>query len=543
MIHSIEINDFRALKNINLTLGNMITVISGRNGLGKSTILALLGNTCEFKVKDGKTIFNTQFRTEFGEIFKASEEFDKSGPNKCKINFSNRENPSQIIESKICRVSWQAQKRKKGDKGIDSTDDVKGTKRFRMIPETKTGNEKNSKKMEWPTLYLGLSRLYPIGEAKEDNRFKVSTIKLTEEEKRYFTNHYVNILNINEDDELCVDVIDIGETSRKKGIGINTKQYSSISNSAGQDNIGQIIMNILSFKRLKANNSSYKGGLLLIDEIEATLHPVAQVKLVDYLYKECKNLNLQVVFTTHSVSLLKKISKKILHNNEVNNNYEVYYMTRNNGPLTVHRNPQFSFIESDLTLATPGSNIPKIPVYCEDDEGRWFFERLVKKHKLRLNLIKVKLSCDALIQLNKNDPGYFSNVIFALDGDVKDEDIIGFKNIIKLPGTQRPEKEIYDFLLNLTCDSQLWEDGEDIGFTKENIKENGPESAKYDGKPREKYKKWFQDNEIIFEELDLFDYWIDENKTLYDKFNKEFIDCYNNIARRKLIAEIKGGQK
>ena len=87
MIHSIELIDFRDLKNVTINLGKYITAISGRNGLGKSTILALLGNACEIKTKDGKTLFNTQFRTEFSEIFKASPLFDLSGSNKCKINF------------------------------------------------------------------------------------------------------------------------------------------------------------------------------------------------------------------------------------------------------------------------------------------------------------------------------------------------------------------------------------------------------------------------------------------------------------------------
>lgn len=526
MIHSIEINDFRALKDVRLILGNKITVISGRNGLGKSTILALLGNTCEFKMKDGITVFGTQFRTEFSEVFKASEEFDKSGPNKCVVNFSEKTNPSVVTERKVCRVSWQTQK-------------GKDEKRFRMIPETKTSTVKNSRKMEWPTLYLGLSRLYPIGEAKENDEFKVNSVRLSEEEEEYFVQNYIDILNLSEENELCVDIIEISETARKKGVGVNTNLYSSITNSAGQDNIGQIIMTVLSFKRLKKNNKSYKGGLLLIDEFEATLHPVAQNKLLKYLYRECKELSLQVVFTTHSVSLLENISGKILHNNNDNNNYEVYYMTKNNGPLKVYRNPAFSIIKNDLMLANPGSNIRRIPVYCEDDEGRWFFENLIKKHKIRLNLIKVKLSCDALIQLNKNDPVYFSNVIFALDGDVPDEDICNFNNFIKLPGNVRPEKVIYDFLLDLSSDSELWEIGQGLGFYKDSIRENGPESNKYQGADREKYKAWFKENEAIFDALDVFNFWAEENKNDFDEFNKRFVECFNIIAKRSMISEIK----
>ncbi|WP_027633401.1 AAA family ATPase [Clostridium hydrogeniformans] len=525
MIHSIEIKDFRALKNVNINLGKYITAISGRNGLGKSTILALLGNTCELKVKEGKTLFDTQFRTEFSEIFKASKEFDKSGSDKFKVNFNDISNPDKISDCKISRVTWQ-----------------KG-KRFRVIPETKNEKEKNSRKKELPSIYLGLSRLYPIGEVS-DEEINIKNIKLEEEEEIYFVDNYIDILNLkmDEGENLSFEMIDIGRTRRKKGIGVCTSTYSSITNSAGQDNIGQIIMSILSFRKLSKNNKNYNGGLLLIDEIDAALHPIAQIKLVRFLYKACKELKLQVVFTTHSVSLLKYLCSKVLHNKNTNvNNYEIHYLTTNNGPLKVLRNTEFPIIENDLMLSQPGSNIKKITVYSEDSEGRWFFQKLTEKYSLYLDVIKVKLSYESLLQLNKNDPLYFSNVLFVLDGDVKSIEESGNSkgNIIKLPGEVRPEQVIYEFLLNLSSDSQLWENGLNIGFSKESIEENGPLSQKFDGKDRERYKKWFNENLGIIESLDVFGYWIKENEEMYNNFIERFKSSYNTIAKRKLSPIIK----
>lgn len=526
MIHSIEINDFRALKNVNIKLGKYITAISGRNGLGKSTILALLGNACELKIKEGKTLFNTQFRTEFSEVFKASKTFDLSGSNKCKINFSEAEKPETIVETKVCRVSWQNN----------------GT-RFRIIPETITKDEKNSKKKEWPSIYLGLSRLYPIGEVNDES-ISVKEFKFTSEEEKYFIDNYLEILNLKTqnkiESEICVDMIDIGKTTRKKGIGISTPNYESITNSAGQDNIGQIIMAILSFERLSVN-SNYKGGLLLIDEIEATLHPVAQIKLVNFLYKACKKLSLQVVFTSHSVSLLKELSIKILHNSKDTNNYEIYYLSKGNGPLVTYKNPSFSAIQNDLTLAPAGSNIKKITVYSEDDEGRWFFEKLVQKYSLYLDVVRTKLSCDILLQLNKNDPKYFSNVIIVVDGDVSDGNIEKANisgNLIKIPGSFRPEEVIYNFLMDLDSDSEIFGIGFEIGFSKESIIENGPDSTKYQGLKREKFKKWFNDNLQIIESLNVFDYWANENQEQVDGFIINFKKSYNTIAKRILNPEI-----
>lgn len=525
MIHSIELIDFRNLKNVTINLGKYITAISGRNGLGKSTILALLGNTCEIKIKDGKTLFNTQFRTEFSEIFKASPLFDQSGSNKCKINFCDINNKNTITESKICRTTWQ----------------VNGT-RFRVIPETKDGINNNSRKKEWPSLYLGLSRLYPIGEVS-DEKIKVKNIKL-EKEEEYFKKNYIDILNLQFEnkDEVCVDMIDIGDSARKKGIGINTDKYSSITNSAGQDNIGQIIMAVMSFRKLKKEYKGYKGGLLLIDEIEATLHPIAQIKLLEFLYRACKELNLQVVFTTHSVSLLEVLSQKILNNDSsYMNDYEVYYSTKSNGELVFYRNPSFPIMKSDLVLAMPGSNIEKITIYSEDAEGRWFLKKLIDKYSMFVRCIETKLPCSILLQLNQNDPLYFSNIIFILDGDVQDQDIKNsnkFGNIVKLPGKVRPEQIIYEFLLELETDSQLWQNGLQVSFTKETIIEYGPYSDKYRGKEREKFKKWFNDNLQLFEALNVFDYWVEKNKDEVDKFIESFRKAYNKIAKRKLQTTI-----
>ena len=516
MINSLEINNFRIFKNSHIKLGKHITAIAGKNGIGKSTILALLGNSCELKSQFGKTIFNTPFRTEFSEIFKASKEFDKSGSNMCKINFSDLSNIDKIIESKVCRVTWQKN-------------------RFRIIPETK-GENANSRKKELPSLYLGLSRLFPVGEANSDG-IKVESVKLNDDEKLYFMEHYREILNLDFNDECNVDFINLGETKRKKSVGITTSTYSSITNSAGQDNIGQIILSVLSFKRLYDNKDyNWNGGILLIDELDATLHPHSQIKLVDYLFSECKKMNMQVIFTTHSTTLLKYISTKTLYNKEdIINNYEIVYITKSNGPLNILQNPSYLIMENDLNIASALDSLKKINVYSEDEECRWLLKKLVGKFNIYINPIKIQLGCEQLLRLNKADPKYFSNIMFILDGDVGDDKIkknSNFNNIVKLPGNVRPEELIYNFLDDLDSDDLFWANTFHIGFNKESLHEHGPHSSKYQGKERDRFKQWFNDNLHIFESFDVFDSWKEHNEEDYNKFINEFTNTYNTIAKR-----------
>ena len=51
--------------------------------------------------------------------------------------------------------------------------------------------------------------------------------------------------------------------------------------------------------------------LLLIDEVELALHPIAQVKFYDYLKLKADEKNLAVVISTHSSSLIKHAEKRI----------------------------------------------------------------------------------------------------------------------------------------------------------------------------------------------------------------------------------------
>lgn len=162
--------------------------------------------------------------------------------------------------------------------------------------------------MQIPVIYLGLSRLFPIGEANEDS-IKANKIKFDDEQKKWFIEKYTEILSIY-DNIADINNFSIGETDKKKGVGIETDKYDYLTNSSGQDNLGQILMSVLSFKRLKYTREEWTGGLVLIDEIDATLHPAAQKRLIDLLVKEAKTNDIQVVVTTHSSDLLKHICTK-----------------------------------------------------------------------------------------------------------------------------------------------------------------------------------------------------------------------------------------
>lgn len=344
MYKLLKLNDFRQFKNMNILLGKNITVLAGRNSTGKSTILGVLANSGELKKKDGTTYSNRRFRAEFSEIFHGSKKYDASGSDRIQIDIVDEND--NIIDYRKFRTAWQNEK---------------GKDRFRVIPiKFLDGGKKTEAKMQIPVSYLGLSRLFPIGEANEEKIVKNKINFMDDKQKNWFIEQYKQILSLY-DTVTDISNYSIGETDKKKGVGIETDKYDYLTNSSGQDNLGQILMAILSFKRLKLQREDWTGGLLLIDEIDATLHPAAQKRLIDLLIKEAKINNIQVVVTTHSSDLLKHICNKTVHNSDSkNNNVELYYFTNGNRHLEMRRNPEYSTIENDLLVESMLQNANKV---------------------------------------------------------------------------------------------------------------------------------------------------------------------------------------
>lgn len=531
MYKELKIHDFRLFAEQDIKLGKYITVLAGRNSTGKSTILGMLGNSSEIKKKDGTTYTGGQFRAEFSEIFKGSRSFDVSKSNRFELIMSD--DGESVSEKCFFRTSWQ-----KYSNEEDSPE------RFRIIPCRTLDGKKTEAKMEYPVLYLGLSRLFPIGESNDSSINQQHVKFSSKEHEKWFLEKYVHILSL-QDTVNEVSNFSIGETDKKKGVGINTDKYDYLTNSSGQDNLGQILLALLSFKRLRENSGDkWRGGLLLIDEIESTLHPSAQARLLDVLLQESRSTGVQIVFTTHSLSLLKNICKKTEHNNSaVNNGVELYYLTNANRKLEVKRNVDYFAIECDLLVQSIVQNGHKIRVYTEDAEARWVLLHIVQPYTAYLNILDVNVGCHSLMSLYSADTAYFGNSIIVLDGDVTDKTLNvvpkkvreHFGNIIKLPGSSRPEQVIYEYLLSLSPEHEFWlQAGAGLNWTY--FKENGPDSTAYQNeRERDRYKKWFQEHEKLFDTYHLFDYWINDNSDTVTTFLKSFIAAYNAVAERVLV--------
>ena len=73
---------------------------------------------------------------------------------------------------------------------------------------------------------------------------------------------------------------------------------------------GLTLLQLLKFLNDYANRDNNIPKLIVIDEIEIALHPLAQERLVERLKIFCTEYNLIVIFATHSFHIIEQINKK-----------------------------------------------------------------------------------------------------------------------------------------------------------------------------------------------------------------------------------------
>jgi hypothetical protein len=425
--------------------------------------------------------------------------------------------------------------------------------RFRVIPYLK-GNI-SSRKKELAVIHLGLSRLFPLGEADNYDVVGIRKSQGNEEDYKWFIEKAQHILQMRRTPINNVEAVDLhGNVPDKKTVGLNTSIYNALSNSSGQDNVSQILSAFICFRNLeKQLADNYPGGILLIDEIDSTLHPVAQKRLLETIVEECRKNYVQVCFTTHSLYLLEEICFKICHNktDEIND-IELSYLSNGGERYEIFPNPQFDFIKNDLKQEmAPFAGTRRITVYTEDSEARWFLNKLLL-HFNFLDSVNVldhlTIGCNELRSLCKADPIYFNEILCVLDGDAYKNNQEESANVIFLPEKgKNPEQTFLDFL----CDAQQtvvsFYDQTDVRMnllTREIFIEKRENLTKENGKlDREGAKKWFNEVLPYFDKYGLFDYWLAANLEQTECFKVDFMNAYNNIAKKlriKLISEEAG---
>lgn len=521
-IDGIKLINFRGIENEALELGEYITVLAGKNGTMKSTMLGLIAHpfTSPNKAKD---ILGHPLKTNLSDVFKLSPEKDNSKYSySLYLTTSNNEKLREII-----RV-WYYQ----------------NGNRFRVFVGEK--NIKDVGNFLLNTCYINLKRLFPIIDTKAKERENIS---IDESDARFIFEQYQSIFQRTSFQSTKV----VSQDNMKDTLGPSDTYYDFNSISSGEDNLGHILIKLLAFKNNLINNDGNLNGILCIDEIEASMHPVAQEKLFNILYLFAKQYHIQIVFTTHSLYLIQHIvNQQVMGKKGISINIlSTQYVSE--GKFRVVHNPDYKTAYKELTFRDKDDfDLYKPNIILEDKVAGDFFRRIIKTRDIldNVNLITDLAENDVgntytyLKSLIKKGTLLLEDSIIIFDADVDISDI----KTNTVPYFKFYDKDNYAIEKRIV----KWIYDLDAGhpFFKSIKKEKASFIADFTSA-----KINFLDDDIKVKqwEIKIFKKWVDNNKPLFNKcltqyvnfeqnsftkFKSDVINAINKKRREKSLREL-----
>lgn len=565
MIKKIHFNQYRKLKDLDIEFTKNINIISGTNGTCKTSILHLCSNA--FQAPKKNYIANNKVITTINTInMLTNPKIETLTKGDKKYN-----NPAPNFDGPLFNITYFD--------GVNldfrrhNTDsELSKHKRYRIILKYPKNKKMSLKTLA--TIYLGLPRLYPFGEIddkeKTNNSIKIRNItnKLPDEYQEELYKLYKELTGIYIKQAKNIKIENI---KSRTDFDTDVEGIDSNTISAGEDNIMIILTALVSLKYYY-NNISNKDNevisMLLIDELDATLHPEMQIKIFNKILEYSRNYKIQVIFTSHSFTLIEHAKK---------NKQNLIYIQNKRTTVKLMENPDIYKIKMDLYNETSINLFKnsKIPVFTEDDEARFVLNILFSQYKIDLNnlfhLVKANMGNTCITQIFEDEYMYKNTVglIAILDGDCKtnmlketneeldnntnsnrkDYTYYFNHNIMWLPGDKSPEILFFEYALNIYNDESSkfhnFDDVQNHGYSYKYfdnyIKPHLEECLKIENASdkRKKAKKIFKEFSEFFKCI--ITYWIiDENnskevnkfysllKSLYKK-NADINNCNPNF--------------
>ena len=482
-IEKIVIEKFRTIENQEIILGDNLTIISGKNGTMKSSILGLIAHPFS-SPNEAVDSFGVNLKTDMKDVFYLSLEKDKEI---YRYNLVLKTDKNEYISEPIRVYPRPSEKRHRVTVGKDNT---KGLGNFSLN-----------------TAYINLKRVYPIVETQAES----NNSSLDPEEKKFIAEGYYKMLQREDFSEPVM----VEEKRRKNTFGPSpTAAYDFKSISSGEDNIGYILNKMYAFIKYHSEERKLQG-ILCIDEVEASLHPIAQKCFLEYLLDWSKKYHIQVVVTTHSLFFIQcslERQEKEKNKNTIAINMISTAFVSNNHYRVIH-NPTYPVAYKELTLDNLNELMEsyRIDVLCEDNIAEYFLKTIISSRAIRsrLNFMHDMIyehkgtSCDTYKALMRNGEKLLENAIVVFDSDVDVSKVKKNVSFLKLPSYYGMplEKELVKYIHELDGDDKFFQKFEKErqsflrDFGKYNITNYEVEQMKQDNVS--KYKNWFKSDRKI----------------------------------------------
>lgn len=541
MIKSIQITQYRKLKDLTLSFSPNLNSISGTNGTCKTSLLHLFSNafqavtkTCDW-VNDPKCLpvisaVNALTNPKVESLTRGDKQYN---------------DPAHGVSGILFTVDYY-DREPLGFRRHNSSI----TTRYAVKPKYQRGS--GDALPYCPVIYLGLSRLVPFGEFQNDEALSGVKKSLPDKYLKEIADLYLSFTHYN---VTYSSTQQMGDFKTRAEFLSDTEGIDSNTISAGEDNLYIILTALVSLKYYyeSIRSSRTVESVLLVDELDATLHPAFQMKLLKLMREFSANYKIQVIFTTHSMSTLEDM---------LENKDNVIYLIDNFTSVIQMQEPDIQKIKMHLSTLTH-EDIYKdkvIPIFTEDAEARFllnlllsFFENKKASEFLGVkrffHLVEVNLGADSLRGIFSDDKLLRMTMrsICVLDGDKTSKTS---NCIVALPGKNgspsekmSPEKLLFDYAQKLYDeDSSFWTDRTilDRGYGKqfylEKIKtpiekyKQDVEAGLTTKKEREFNKDLFNSHLGFFEFL--FKHWMNNpvNNPEVERFYSELKTLFKKVA-------------
>ena len=331
-LYKIEIEDFRHIKNLEINFSHPVTVISGSNKIGKTSILLLIACSHVHFKKYDSTKPDTELRDhKWSDV----------------LSFTNYET---VNNNYIYKLKWR--------KGNDDREGIgKRTASSRawtgLAKYSSDRNRINAKIRDKEVRLIDLERILPARNFSNSLFRKIGQLNLQNRLSEDIEKAFAYVFELDPQ----IEIYNIGSHVNKVAYLIkpdNDDSYSSYNAASGEESLLNILEDIFA----APNNS-----LILIDEIEAGFHPTIQRKLADIIEYVSWHHKKQFIITTHSPTLMGAFPQisRVFIDKKLNGTYESI--------SKISRNTAFSKMDS--------LSHPLINLYCEDEEAKFIIRNLL----------------------------------------------------------------------------------------------------------------------------------------------------------------------
>lgn len=313
-LKSIKFEPFRHIPSLELNFIHPISVITGTNRIGKTTILmAIACSHLKFKKKSPKN--GNSVRQTWSDLMKFTSHDVQNGDWNYYITYkrgNRHDDPPKRGQRKQLTKKWN-------------------------------GIGKKESQIDRDVVFIEIDRVLPIRnyndvifqKSRNSTLVSFSNVAIIQELLSYVLEEtfHLNIIK----QYLDKDVLKFE----------NAFSYSSFNSASGEDVVSRVIIDMV---------EAPQNSMILIDEIEIGLHPKIQRGLVDVINYIARYDHKQFVITTHSPTILSAFSKKS----------RIFIERTNDNTFraipSISVNAAFSKMDS--------KSYPLVDLYCEDDTSK-----------------------------------------------------------------------------------------------------------------------------------------------------------------------------